>query len=71
MLITASGEAFGTVGGGCVDGMVYAEIEDVLRTERPKTVIADLTENDDPEHGLICIAGSFFLAAEIRRLIRR
>ena len=54
MLITASGEAFGTVGGGCVDGMVYAEIEDVLRTERPKTVIADLTENDDPEHGLIC-----------------
>lgn len=24
-----------------------------------------------PEHGLICIAGSFFLAAEIRRLIRR
>jgi len=54
MLITARGEAVGTVGGGCVDGMVYAEVEEVLRTERPKTVVADLTENDDPEHGLIC-----------------
>jgi xanthine dehydrogenase accessory factor len=54
MLITPDGEAVGTVGGGCVDGMVYAEIEQVLRTERPKTVVADLTENDDPEHGLIC-----------------
>ena len=54
MLITSDGEAFGTVGGGCVDGHVYAEMPEVLRSERPRGFTVDLTENEDPDHGLIC-----------------
>jgi len=54
MLIAEGGRTVGTVGGGCVDGMVFAELEDVIRSERPRTLTVDLTENDDPEHGLIC-----------------
>lgn len=54
MLITADGEATGTVGGGCIDGQVYAELVEVLAEERPRTITVDLTEKDDPEHGLIC-----------------
>jgi xanthine dehydrogenase accessory factor len=54
MLVTAAGEAVGTVGGGCVDGEVYAAAKHVLADEQPRTIEVDLTENDDPEHGLIC-----------------
>lgn len=54
MLLTADGEAVGTVGGGCIDGQVWAEMRDVLLTEQPRTITVDLTERDDPEHGLIC-----------------
>lgn len=54
MLLTPEGEAVGTVGGGCIDGQVWAEMRDVLLSERPRTITVDLTERDDPEHGLIC-----------------
>ncbi|MCA8921801.1 MAG: XdhC family protein [Planctomycetes bacterium] len=54
MLVTREGETVGTVGGGCVDGMVYGELSRVLAEDRPRTITVDLTENDDPEHGLIC-----------------
>jgi xanthine dehydrogenase accessory factor len=54
MLITADGHTTGTVGGGCVDGQVYAEMAEVISTETPRTLTIDLTESDDPEHGLIC-----------------
>ncbi|MBX3470633.1 MAG: XdhC family protein [Planctomycetes bacterium] len=54
MLLTEDGQAVGTVGGGCIDGQVWAEMPDVLATERPRQITVDLTEQDDPEHGLIC-----------------
>lgn len=54
MLVTRDGTSVGTVGGGCVDGMVYGELAEVLAEDRPRTITVDLTENDDPEHGLIC-----------------
>ncbi|MBL4848058.1 MAG: XdhC family protein [Planctomycetes bacterium] len=54
MLIARDGRTWGTVGGGCVDGQVYAELNEVIATERPKTFTLDLSENDDPDHGLIC-----------------
>ncbi len=54
MLLTPDGEAVGTVGGGCVDGQVWAELAEVLAEDAPRTITVDLTENDDPEHGLIC-----------------
>jgi xanthine dehydrogenase accessory factor len=54
MVVTPSGESVGTVGGGCVDGQVFAEAKKVLEDERPRTITIDLTENEDPDHGLIC-----------------
>lgn len=54
MLIARDGRTWGTVGGGCVDGQVYAELDEVIGSERPKRFSLDLRENDDPDHGLIC-----------------
>lgn len=54
MLVTKAGEAVGTVGGGCVDGEVYAAAKHVLADEQPRLIQVDLTESDDPSHGLIC-----------------
>lgn len=54
MLVTPDGETVGTVGGGCVDGQVYAELEEVIASETPRTLTVDLTEKADPEQGLIC-----------------
>lgn len=54
MLIDAHGKAVGTVGGGCIDGQVFAEAKKVLLEDRPRSIVVDLTENDDPDHGLIC-----------------
>ena len=54
MLIARDGRTWGTVGGGCVDGQVYAELDEVIGSERPKRFSLDLSENDDPDHGLIC-----------------
>ena len=54
MIVTARGEAIGTVGGGCVDGEVYSEAKKVLEEDRPRTITVDLTGLDDPDHGLIC-----------------
>ena len=54
MLCSPDAPAVGTVGGGCVDGMVWAEMRAVLESETPRTITVDLTERDDPEHGLIC-----------------
>lgn len=54
MLLTEDGEAVGTVGGGCIDGQVWAELPDVVASEQARTITVDLTERDDPEHGLIC-----------------
>lgn len=54
MLLTPEGQTVGTVGGGCIDGQVWAEMRDVLLSDAPRTITVDLTERDDPEHGLIC-----------------
>lgn len=54
MLVTLDGRATGTVGGGCIDGQVFAEARGVIEAEAPRTIVVDLTERDDPEHGLIC-----------------
>jgi xanthine dehydrogenase accessory factor len=55
MLVTGSGQMIGTVGGGCVDGQVFAEAKKVFEDELPRTVTVDLTGVDAPdEHQLIC-----------------
>ena len=61
MLVTPGpdGKAVGTVGGGCVDGHVYAEMAEVLRDGLPRSFTVDLTANDDPDHGLASIEALF------------
>jgi xanthine dehydrogenase accessory factor len=54
MVIDANGRSWGTVGGGCIDGMVFTEARRVIEEDRPRTIVVDLTENEDPDHGLIC-----------------
>lgn len=55
LIIEGEEKAVGTVGGGCVDGQVWAEASEVLRRGRPKNLELDLTDrDDDPNHGLIC-----------------
>lgn len=55
MLVTGSGRMIGTVGGGCVDGQVFAEARKVFEDELPRTITVDLTGVDAPdEHQLIC-----------------
>ncbi|MEZ0227052.1 MAG: XdhC family protein [Planctomycetota bacterium] len=55
MLLLATGETVGTVGGGCVDGQVFAEARKVFEDELPRTITVDLTGVDAPdEHQLIC-----------------
>lgn len=55
LIIEGEDRAVGTVGGGCVDGQVWAEAGEVLRRGRPKNLELDLTDReDDPNHGLIC-----------------
>lgn len=55
MLIIDGGAAVGTVGGGCVDGQVWAAAREVLLRGVPQSLEVDLTDQeDDPNHGLIC-----------------
>ncbi len=55
MLILATGQTIGTVGGGCVDGKVFEEARRVSEDEVPRTIQVDLTGVDAPdEHQLIC-----------------
>ncbi len=55
MLILGSGKTVGTVGGGCVDGQVFAEARKVFEDELPRTIVVDLTGVEAPdENQLIC-----------------
>ena len=55
LVIEGAERAIGTVGGGCVDGQVWAQASKGLRRGRPGSLELDLTDReDDPNHGLIC-----------------
>lgn len=55
LIVEGQNKALGTVGGGCVDGQVWAEAQEVLKSGVPSTLEIDLTDRDnDPNHGLIC-----------------
>lgn len=54
VLVKASGEVLGTVGGGCVEADVIDAAHDVIRDDRPKRMTFRLTENATGETGLMC-----------------
>ncbi len=54
LLVTASGEFHGTVGGGCVEADVVDAALDVIETDRPQRLTFRLTENATGQTGLMC-----------------
>ena len=54
LLVRASGEFVGTVGGGCVEADVVDAALEVLETDLPKRLTFRLTENATGQHGLMC-----------------
>ncbi len=54
MLFFESGEAAGTVGGGCIEAEVWAEAKDALRNGRSALHHFSLTAEDASEEGMVC-----------------
>jgi|SRR5579859_6722398 len=54
MAITATGRVAGSVSGGCLEGAVYEEAIDVLRTRRPRLVHYGISDEMAFEIGLSC-----------------
>src|SRR3984893_3501950 len=54
MAVNDQGEVAGSVSGGCVEGAVYEEAQDVLRTGRPRLVSYAISDSDAISVGLPC-----------------
>ncbi|MFE4196985.1 XdhC family protein [Paenarthrobacter sp. NPDC056912] len=54
MAVNATGEAVGSVSGGCVESAVYEVCREVLKTGRPQVVRYGVTDNDAFQVGLTC-----------------
>ena len=55
MAVTTEGQIAGSVTGGCIEGAVYEEAQEVIRSGAPKLVHYGLTSNQTPwEIGLSC-----------------
>jgi xanthine/CO dehydrogenase XdhC/CoxF family maturation factor len=54
MAISASGNVAGSVSGGCLEGAVYEEAMEVLRTGRPKLIHYGISDEMAFEVGLSC-----------------
>ena len=54
LLVKASGEMLGTVGGGCVEADVVDAALDVIASDRPQRLTFRLTENATGQTGLMC-----------------
>ncbi len=54
MLILASGEIVGTVGGGCVEAEVWQAAREVLKVGEPKFLTFNLTADKAADIGMIC-----------------
>lgn len=54
MVVTASGEAIGSVSGGCVEGAVYDVATEVLESGVPQVVTYGITDDDAMAVGLTC-----------------
>lgn len=54
MLIREDGSILGSVGGGCVEGEVWQQAQEVLRTGQPRLSRFELNDDNAAEDGLIC-----------------
>jgi xanthine dehydrogenase accessory factor len=54
MLFFESGQAAGTVGGGCIEAEVWAEAREALRSGIPELHHFTLTAEDASEEGMVC-----------------
>ena len=63
MAVTAGGEAFGSVSGGCVEGAVYELAQEVLRTGLPQRQRFGYSDDDAFAVGLTC-GGTIHLFVE-------
>lgn len=54
MLVYDDGRQLGSIGGGCTEAEVCREALLVMRSEKPRLLSFDLTEDDAEESGLLC-----------------
>jgi xanthine dehydrogenase accessory factor len=54
MLVREDGSILGTIGGGCVEGEVWAAAKEVMRAEQPRKMTFNLNHEADYDNGLIC-----------------
>nr|WP_240731883.1 XdhC family protein [Egibacter rhizosphaerae] len=54
MAVSTSGEVAGSVSGGCVEGAVFEEAQQVLATGRPSLVEYGISDEDAFSVGLTC-----------------
>lgn len=54
MLFFQSGEAKGTVGGGCIEAEVWAEAQQAMRSGQPALHHFSLTAEEASEEGMVC-----------------
>jgi xanthine dehydrogenase accessory factor len=54
MAVNDRGEVAGSVSGGCVEGAVYEEAQEVLKTGRPRLVTYGISDSDAVSVGLTC-----------------
>ncbi len=64
MAVNDRGEVTGSVSGGCVEGAVYEEAQDVLRTGRARLVTYGISDADAISVGLTC-GGTIHIFVEI------
>lgn len=54
MVVSATGDIAGSVSGGCVEGAVFEEVQEVLKTGQPKLLSYGITDAAAWEVGLAC-----------------
>lgn len=54
MVVTASGEILGTVGGGCGEAEVRRQAVEVIRSQKPAMVKIDLTDDIESDSPAVC-----------------
>ena len=57
MAVTRSGKLIGSVSGGCVEGAVFEEAQDVLKTGKPKLLKYGISKESAWDIGLACGGG--------------
>jgi xanthine/CO dehydrogenase XdhC/CoxF family maturation factor len=57
MAVTRSGKLVGSVSGGCVEGAVFEEAQEVLKTRKPKLLKYGISKSTAWEIGLACGGG--------------